>query len=170
MFAKQIRCYEQKAEIHPQYFLNGPRLSSSQTDGQRHVDNILKMLLGVLSVAGLIALAVPQRDPVPTEAAVSAVASAPPPEIAQAPAPAPSPAPSPVDINSTPDFQIGEPSIDGKPLNPDFGMPFGVSSQSQATNADAPPAAQAGYTPTAFVMPGSTATADNADASGSIGE
>lgn len=132
------------------------------------MDNILKMLLGVLSVAGLIALAVPQRDPVASDAAVPEATTAAQPEVAQAPAPEPSP--SPVDVTSTPDFQIGEPSIDGKPLNPDFGMPFGVSSQSQATNVDAPPAAQAGYTPSAFVMPGSTAAADNADASGETGE
>lgn len=136
------------------------------------MDNILKMLLGVLSVAGLIALAVPQRDPVASDAAVPEATTAAQPEVAQARAPEPSPvpSPSPVDVTSTPDFQIGEPSIDGKPLNPDFGMPFGVSSQSQATNVDAPPAAQAGYTPSAFVMPGSTAAADNADASGETGE
>lgn len=153
-------------------FLTAIVYPACKTDGQRHVDNILKMLLGVLSVAGLIALAVPQRDPVSTGGAVPEATTAPPTEVAQAPAPAPSPAPSPspVDVTSTPDFQIGEPSIDGKPFNPDFGMPFGVSSQSQATNVDAPPAAQAGYTPTAFVMPGSAAAADNADASGAIGE
>lgn len=124
-----------------------------RTDGQRHVDNILKMLLGVLSVAGLIALAIPQPNPAPVIDAIPAAQepAAPAPDTAQAP----SPASPPVDVTSTPDFQIGAPSIDGKPLNPDFGMPFGMSAQSQTTNTDEAPAAQAGYTPTAFVMPGS---------------
>lgn len=110
------------------------------------------MLLGVLSVAGLIAMAVPQRNPLPEEMPVEAPAPAP--EPAQAPAPEPSPPPS-MDISSTPDFQIGAPTIDGNPINPEFGMPFGASAQSEQNNPDAAPGSQNGYTPTAFVMPGS---------------
>ena len=109
--------------------------------------------MGVLSVSGLIALAIPQSNPAPV------VEQSPVPQLpatpTRAPAPAPAPPPSPIDVTSTPDFQIGAPSIDGKPINPDFGMPFGMSAQSQMTNAGEVPSASAGYTPTSFTMPSS---------------
>lgn len=128
-------------------------------DGQRHVDNILKILLGVLSITGLFVLAGPQHDPVPAEEAGLPPAS-PQPEVTQAPAPAPVPAMSspPVAFTSTPDFNMGAPAIDGKPLDPSFGMPFGMSAQSQTASPDTSSLAQSGYTPTAFVMPGSEAS------------
>lgn len=129
------------------------------------MDNILKMLLGVLSVAGLIAMAIPQRNPLPAEQPVSAPAPAPAPEQARAPDPAPSPSPSTVDISSTPGFQIGAPTIDGNPINPEFGMPFGASAQTQQSNPDAVSGNQNGYTPTAFAMPGSDSVT-GADMSG----
>ncbi len=126
-------------------------------DGQRHVDNVLKMLLGVLSVTGLFVLAGPQHDPVPAEEAV-VPAAAPQPEIAPTPSPAPAMSSSPVNFTSAPDFQIGAPSIDGRPLDPKFGMPFGMSAQSQTPDADTSPLGQGEYTPTPFIMPGSEAS------------
>lgn len=136
-------------------FLTALVYRSQWTDGQRHVDNILKMLLGVLSVAGLIALAIPQSNPTPVVDQIPVMQQLETPSRA----PAPAPVSPPVDVSSTPDFQIGAPSIDGKPLNPDFGMPFGMSAQSETTNADETPSASAGYTPTSFTLPGSDPSA-----------
>lgn len=129
-------------------------------DGQRHVDNILKILLGVLSITGLFVLGGQKQDPLPAEEAGLPAAS-PQPEVAQTEAQAPAPMPamssSPANFTSTLDFNMGAPAIDGKPLDPNFGMPFGMSAQSQTPNADTSPLAQSGYTPTPFVMPGSEA-------------
>jgi hypothetical protein len=102
------------------------------------VDNILKMLLGVLSVAGLIALAIPEGNPVgPSEAAdvANAEVNAPSPEPA---APPPSLPPVPFDSGASVEFITGAPTIDGKPMQADFGLPFGASPRSDTENPDAP--------------------------------
>lgn len=130
------------------------------------MDNILKMLLGVLSVAGLIALVIPQKNPVAVSEAAN-VASA---EVsAQQPEPTPPPPPSPppvqFDSGSSVEFITGAPSIDGNPIQPNFGMPFGSSPQSDAANPDATQTNQGGYTPTVFGMPGAAAQQDDEPAS-----
>jgi hypothetical protein len=118
------------------------------------VDNILKMLLGVLSVAGIITLAIPEGDQVATSEAAdvtNAEANVPPPE----PTPPPtSPPPAPFDSGATVEFITGAPSIDGKPIQADFGLPFGVSPRSKTENPDAPQTNKIGYMPPALSVPG----------------
>ena len=126
------------------------------TDGLRRVDNILKMLLGVLSIAGLIALVIPEKNPVPERSlegrpGIEAPAESmppPPPPISQ----------PPMQFDSAPpsNFQIGAPSIDGNPMQPDFGMPFGVSAQTSSSTGDTNQNNQGGFTPPAYTMPGSS--------------
>ena len=124
------------------------------TIGQRRVDNILKMLLGVLSVAGLIALVIPETNPLPEKNAE------PPTQIVAAPAsevpqpPPPPPLPVQFDSEAVSDFQIGAPTIDGNPMQPDFGLPFGTSAQTDTGNPDTGQTNSGGYTPPAFAMPG----------------
>lgn len=126
------------------------------------MDNIQKMLVGVISVAGLIALVVPESDPIapdaleaPAEAAAPAVAAAPPP-------PPPAPSPMQYDADSSGGMQSGQPTIDGNPIQADFGLPLGTSAQSTTSNADAGQSNQAsGYTPPAFNMPGSAPAAES---------
>ena len=125
------------------------------TNGQRRVDNILKMLLGVLSVAGLIAVIIPEQNPLPDNVVEpTAEVSAPPSSESRQPPP---PAPLPVQFDSEPvsDFQIGAPTIDGNPMQPEFGLPFGTSPQTNSSNPDDGQSSQAGYTPPAFALPGS---------------
>ncbi|MFN3450605.1 MAG: hypothetical protein ACK4ZE_00485 [Sphingorhabdus sp.] len=125
------------------------------------MDNILKMLLGVLSVAGLIALVIPQKNPVAvneTANAATAEVNAPQPESTPPP---PAPSPAPFDSGASVEFITGAPTIDGNPIQPDFGMPFGSSPQSDTANPDAPQTNQGGYTPTAFGMPGAPAPEDD---------
>ena len=122
------------------------------------MDNIQKMIFGVISVAGLIALAVPETDPIALASPESSDSAAPPPEAALPPPPAPSP--MQYDEESVSDFQSAQPSIDGKPLQPDFGMPIGVSAQSSSENPDSGQSNQGGgYTPPPYVMPGSVPVA-----------
>lgn len=127
----------------------------SRTDGLGRVDNILKMLLGVLSVAGAIALVIPQKNPIP-QSSLAARA-----EMDAAPVPAPlsqsPPAEMPKQFDSEPpsSFQIGEPAIDGYPLQADFGMPFGVSAQTSSSKGDVSQSSRGGFTPPAYTMPGS---------------
>ncbi len=106
------------------------------------MDNIQKAILTVLGVAGLIAMLVPSENPiVPAPVpSVEADQSEQPSNIAdtaetevQGPAPAPQPV-NATDLN----FQMGQPSIDGNPIQPDFGLPYGAS------NADANPSATNG--------------------------
>jgi hypothetical protein len=121
------------------------------------VDNILKMLLGVLSVAGLIALAIPQGNPVaPSEPAnvANPEVNAPSPEPAATP---PSPSPVPFDSDASVEFITGAPTIDGRPMQADFGLPFGVSPRSERENPDAPQKNKIGYTPPVFGVPGAPA-------------
>ena len=112
------------------------------------------MLLGVLSVAGIITLAIPEGDQVATSEAAdvnNAEANVPPPE----PTPPPtSPPPAPFDSGATVEFITGAPSIDGKPIQADFGLPFGVSPRSKTENPDAPQTNKIGYTPPALSVPG----------------
>jgi len=122
------------------------------------VDNILKALLGVLSVAGLAALSVPERDPVAAKEVVPQAATERTATVVQAAARVPASYAPPFASANTPDLKIGTPAIDGRPLDPNFGMPFGVSLQNPTTSGDVPPSAQGGYTPPAFIMPGSEAS------------
>jgi hypothetical protein len=142
------------------YFVNANLLlPSPNTDGLGRVDNRLKMLLGVLLVTGLIAMVIPDKDPLTPkaqEAPAQNISSVP--EIApQLPLPAPDPVP--VQFNSDPgsDFQIGAPTIDGKPTQPNFGLPFGTSMQTDAANPDA-----------AFAMPEATTPTDTPGADKAI--
>ena len=45
----------------------------------------------------------------------------------------PDPAPIQFNADTGSDFQIGAPTIDGNPTQPNFGMPFGTSMQTGAT-------------------------------------
>lgn len=135
------------------------------TDGLGRVDNIQKMLVGVLSVAALIALAVPQKNPLPekitkTSSQVEALAAE---NGSQLPSLGPNPAPVQFDTGPTGDFQIGAPTIDGNPIQPNFGMPFGATAQSDAANPDAGQSISGSYTPTAFTMPGAPASNEPSD-------
>ena len=121
------------------------------------MDNTLKILLGVLSVTGFITVVIPQGDPVaPREAAdiANPEVNAPPPEPT---APLPSPLPVPFDSGASVEFITGAPSIDGRPIQADFGLPFGVSPRSDRENPDAPRKNKIGYTPPVFAVPGAAA-------------
>lgn len=124
------------------------------------MDNTLKILLGVLSVTGFITVVIPQGNPVaPREAAdvTNAEVTAPPPEPT---APPPSPPPVPFDSGVSVEFITGAPSIDGRPIQADFGLPFGVSPRSERENPDAPQSHANGYKPPVFSMPGAPAQDD----------
>jgi len=121
------------------------------------VDNTLKILLGVLSVTGFITVVIPQGNPIaPREAAdvTNAEVNAPPPEPT---APPPSPPPVPFDSGVSVGFITGAPSIDGRPIQADFGLPFGVSPQSDTENRGAPQRDKNGNKPPVFTMPGAPA-------------
>ena len=119
------------------------------------------MIIGVISVAGLIALAVPETDPIAPEAIDAPAKAAPAPDAAPPPPP-PAPSPMQYDGESVSDMQNGQPTIDGNPIQPDFGLPAGTSAQSSITNADAGQSSQAsGYTPPAFNMTGSAPVAES---------
>jgi hypothetical protein len=121
------------------------------------VDNTLRILLGVLSVTGFITVVIPQGNPIaPREAAdvTNAEVNAPPPEPT---APPPSPPPVPFDSGVSVGFITGAPSIDGRPIQADFGLPFGVSPQSDTENRGAPQRDKNGYKPPVFTMPGAPA-------------
>ena len=121
------------------------------------MDNTLKILLGALSVTGFITVVIPQGDPVaPRKAAdiANPDVNAPPPEPT---APPPSPPPVPFDSGVSVGFITGAPSIDGRPIQADFGLPFGASPRSDRENPDAPQKNKIGYTPPVFSMPGTSA-------------
>ena len=121
------------------------------------MDNTLKILLGVLSVTGFVTVIIPQGNPVPPREAAdvtNAEVNAPPPEPT---APPPSPPPAPFDSGVSIGFITGAPSIDGRPIQADFGLPFGVSPRSERENPDAPRKNKIGYTPPVFSMPGAPA-------------
>lgn len=121
------------------------------------MDNTLKILLGVLSVTGFITVVIPQGNPIaPREAAdvTNAEVNAPPPApTAPPPSPPPSPPPVPFDSGVSVGFITGAPSIDGRPIQADFGLPFGVSPRSERENPDAPQKNKIGYKPPVFSMP-----------------
>jgi hypothetical protein len=125
------------------------------------VDNTLKILLGILSVTGFITVVIPQgnaiahREPAGIE---NAEVTAPPPEpTAPSPSPPPSPPPVPFDSGVSVGFITGAPSIDGRPIQADFGLPFGVSPRSDRENPDAPRKNKIGYTPPVFSVSGAAA-------------
>jgi hypothetical protein len=101
---------------------------------------------------------IPQGDPLaPSQAADVAKpeVTAPPPEpTAPPPSPLPSPPPVPFDSGASVEFITGAPTIDGRPMQADFGLPFGVSPRSERENPDAPRKNKIGYTPPLFSMPG----------------
>lgn len=117
------------------------------------MDNTLKILLGVLSVTRFVTVVIPQGNPVPPREAAdvtNAEVNAPPPEPT---APPPSPPPVPFDSGVSVEFITGAPSIDGRPIQADFGLPFGVSPRSERENPDAPQKNKIGYTPPVFSIP-----------------
>ena len=122
------------------------------------MDNTLKILLGVLSVTGFITVVIPQGNPIaPREAAVIAhpdVNAPPSKPTAPLPSPPPPPPPVPFDSGVSVEFITGAPSIDGRPIQADFGLPFGVSPRSDRENPDAPQKSKIGYTPPVFSMLG----------------
>ena len=121
------------------------------------MDNTQKILLVVLSVNGFITVVIPQGNPVaPRDAAdiANPEVTAPPPEPT---APPPSPPPVPFDSGVSVGFITGAPSIDGRPIQADFGLPFGVSPRSERENPDAPQKNKIGYTPPVFAVPGAAA-------------
>lgn len=121
------------------------------------MDNTLKILLGVLSVTGFITVVIPQGDPLAHNQAADVAkpdVTAPPPEPT---APLPSPPPVPFDSGVSVEFITGAPSIDGRPIQADFGLPFGVSPRSDRENPDAPQSHTNGYKPPVFSMPGAPA-------------
>ncbi|MEY4619332.1 MAG: hypothetical protein RIS65_504 [Pseudomonadota bacterium] len=122
------------------------------------MDNTLKILLGVLSVTGFITVVIPQGDPLAPSLAADIAnpeVNAPPPE-PTAPPPSPPPSPPPVSFDSgvSVEFITGAPSIDGRPMQADFGLPFGVSPRSERENPDAPQQNKIGYPPPLFSVPG----------------
>ena len=125
------------------------------------MDNTLKILLGVLSVTGFITVVIPQGDPLAPSLAADIAnpeVNAPPREpTAPPPSPPPSPPPVPFDSGVSVGFITGAPSIDGRPIQADFGLPFGVSPRSERENPDAPQKNKLGYTPPVFSMPGAPA-------------
>jgi hypothetical protein len=125
------------------------------------MDNTLKILLGVLSVTGFITVVIPQGNPVPPREAAdvtNAEVNAPPPEpTAPLPSPPPSPPPVPFDSGVSVGFITGAPSIDGRPIQADFGLPFGVSPRSERENPDAPQKNKIRYTPPVFGVPDAAA-------------
>lgn len=122
------------------------------------MDNTLKILLGVLSVTGFITVVIPQGNPVPPREAAdvaNAEVTAPPPEpTAPSPSPPLSPPPVPFDSGVSVEFITGAPSIDGRPIQANFGLPFGVSPRSDRENPDAPRKNKIGYSPPVFGMAG----------------
>ena len=124
------------------------------------MDKIQKMVIGVLSVTTVIAVVIPKKDPI-SEASNTAVSEvAPPPAYAPPP---PIPLPVPFDSGPPTDFQIGAPTIDGQPMQPDFGLPFGTSSQSGSPDGGTAQSNQNGYTPPAYVMPGTAPKVEPSD-------
>ena len=112
------------------------------------MDNILKLLIGVLGVAGLLAMLAPSNF-VPAE----------PEPVTEAPPPA-----QPVDLPPVPEepatsdgqvynFKMGEPTIDGKPImDPESPLPMNnnieVPSQPVVTtNGEVAQPAQSGFIP-----------------------
>ncbi|WP_411291685.1 hypothetical protein [Sphingorhabdus sp.] len=116
------------------------------------MNKIQKMVIGVLSVTTLIALAIPKKDPI-SEASTTAISEVAPPPANATPPPA-SPLPVPFNSEEPTDFQIGAPTIDGQPMQPDFGLPFGASPQTRSPDGDPAQNSQNGYTPPAYNMPG----------------
>ena len=112
------------------------------------MDNILKLLIGVLGVAGLLAMLAPSNS-VPTE----------PEPVTEAPPPA-----QPVDLPPVPEepatsdgqvynFKMGEPTIDGKPImDPESPLPMNNNSEVPSqpimtTNGEVAQPAQSGFIP-----------------------
>ena len=125
------------------------------------MNKIQKMVIGVLSVTTLIALAIPKKDPISEASNTTVSEVAPPP--AYAPPPPPAPLPVPFDSGPPTDFQIGAPTIDGQPMQPDFGLPFGTSSQTASPDGGTAQNSQNGYTPPAYNMPGTAPKIEPSD-------
>jgi hypothetical protein len=114
------------------------------------MDNILKLLLGVLSFAGLLAMLVPANLAVKPPAPAVAVAPTAevPPQITDQ---EPPPEEEMIDDEAEDDpFSNGQPIIDGNPIN-DSGQPV-----MNMPNSDLPQQAPPSYDPAAYSMPGMT--------------
>lgn len=125
------------------------------------MDNILKLILGVLSVAALIALLMSETNPISgnfTQASAGITLPSP----AQAQSLAPSPMPTQSDSQLFGDLQIDIPTIDGNPMQPEFGMPLGTAPQISSSKGESAPDTQIGYTPPPYIFPGSAAAAEAA--------
>lgn len=129
------------------------------------MDNIQKAMLGVLAVAGSIALIVPAESPVAPSPVAQLPSDTPaePQELPATETPALDSEPLPTDSS---DFQIGEPSIDGRPVESDFGMPFGSTENNSSAdeNAGESNSTTSGYVPPSpSEIPGMPAQKGNAD-------
>ena len=117
-------------------------------------------------VTGLIPMVIPDKDPLTPkaqEAPAQNIATLPE-NTPQLPIPMPNPAPIQFNVDTGSDFQIGAPTIDGNPTQPNFGMPFGTSMQTGAANPDAGQSSTGSFTPTAFAMPGAATPTDTSSA------
>jgi hypothetical protein len=123
------------------------------------MDHILKLILGVLSFAGLIALLMSETSPISgnfTQASAGITVPSP------AQSLAPSPMPTQSDSQPVSDLQIDIPTIDGNPMQPEFGMPLGTALQISSSKGESAPDTQIGYTPPPYILPGSAAAAEAA--------
>lgn len=117
-------------------------------------------------VTGLIAMVIPNKDPLTPkaqEAPAQSIVSVPE-NTHQLPLPAPAPVPVQFNADSGSDFQIGAPTIDGNPTQPNFGLPFGTSMQTGDANPDAGQTSTGSFNPTSFAMPGEATPTDTAGA------
>lgn len=85
------------------------------------MDNIQKLILGVLGIAGMIAMLVPSGDPVSPSVATTAPAAATIVEAtAQADLAAEEQLEEEAELTDEDVFLMGEPAIDGNPIQPSF--------------------------------------------------
>jgi hypothetical protein len=103
------------------------------------MDNILKILLGVLGLAALIAMLVPSENPVAPSSPAPIAAPAPSSEVPPVPQNPVSPtidAPAQEPSDDLTIGPIGEPTIDGTPLQKDFGYPIGTQPPSSSPDGN----------------------------------
>lgn len=109
------------------------------------MDNISKVLAGVIGIAGILAFLTPSEVPFASEQAVTQVA----PTAAPAPPPSePAPQPEPPSEITDADLVIGQPTIDGNPIVD--GNPFGQDPSMNAQNSPDPAQQQGDNAPPSF--------------------
>jgi hypothetical protein len=106
------------------------------------VDNISKVLAGVIGIAGILAFLTPSEVPFATEQE----ATQPAPAVAPASEPAPQPE-QPSEITDA-DLVIGQPTIDGNPVVD--GNPFGQDPNANVQNVADPAQQQGDNAPPSF--------------------